>query len=145
MSAPQTLKGYVLQYNQKKEIFDLQERHDTTNIESPNKIFFTNNLIVDIFVFATAIILSIATIIILYLLCKHNTLRMLVASLTLQQVREVGTSARKDDTNNACSCTSQFYIILALNASIFRSVFFVILQARKIKLCNESYSQTQLK
>ena len=51
LSAPQMLKDYILQYNQKKEIFDLQERHDTMNIESPNKNFFTNNLIVDISVF----------------------------------------------------------------------------------------------
>ena len=62
-SAPQTLKEYISQYKQKKEIFDLKERHDTWNIESPNKNFFTNNLIVDIFVFTTAIILAIATII----------------------------------------------------------------------------------
>ena len=38
LSAPQTLKDYISQYKQKKEIFDLKERHDTTNIESPNKI-----------------------------------------------------------------------------------------------------------
>ena len=66
-SALQTLKEYISQYKQKKEIFDLKERHDTTNIESPNKNFFTNNLIVDIFVFTAAIILAIATIIILYI------------------------------------------------------------------------------
>ena len=83
LSTPQTLNDYILQYNQKKDIFDLQERHDTTNIESPHKTFFTNNLIVDIFVFAVAIILALATIIILYLLCKHNKLRILVASPTL--------------------------------------------------------------
>ena len=39
-SAPQTLKQYISQYKQKKEIFDLKERHDIfdTDIESPNKI-----------------------------------------------------------------------------------------------------------
>ena len=41
----------------------------------------------------------------------------------------------KSDTNNACSCISQVYIILALGASIFRLIFFAIFQARKIKLC----------
>ena len=89
-SALQTLKEYISQYKQKKEIFDLKERHDTTNTESPTKNFFTNNLIVDIFVFTAAIISAIATIIVLYLLCKHNKLRTLVASLVLQQVKEVG-------------------------------------------------------
>ena len=87
LSALQTLKEYISQDKQKKEIFDLKERHDTTNTESPNKNFFTNNLIVDIFVFTAAIISAIATIIILYLLCKHNKLRILVASLALQQVK----------------------------------------------------------
>ena len=79
--------------------------------------------------------LAIATIIILYLLCKHNKLRTLVASLVPQQVKEVGTSVMKHDTNNACKCTPQFYIILALSASIFGLVIFAILQARRIKLC----------
>ena len=36
-SAPQTLKEYILQCKQKKEIFDLKERHDI-DTESPNKI-----------------------------------------------------------------------------------------------------------
>ena len=86
----------------------MKERHDTMNIESPNKNFFTNNLIVDIFVFTAEINLAIATIRILYLMCKYNKLRTLLASLLLQQVKEVGTSAMKDDTNNACNCTSRF-------------------------------------
>ena len=89
------------------------------NIESLNKNFFTNNLIADIFVFAAAIIVALATIIILYLLCKHNRSRKLIASLVLHQIREVGTSEMKDDTNNVCSCTSQFYIILSLSVYIF--------------------------
>ena len=66
----------------------------------------------------------------------------------LQQVREVGASAMKDDTNdsnNACSCTSQFYIILALSASIFGLVFFTNLQARKIKLCRGQLVSTAVK
>ena len=135
LSAPQTLKDYISHYKQQKEIFDLKERHDTINTESPNKNVFTNNVIVDILVFTTAIILAIATIIILYLLCKCNKLRTLVASLALQQVKEVGTSAMKHDTNRACNSTPQFYIILTLIDSIFRLVLFTILQVRRIKLC----------
>ena len=73
--------------------------------------------------------------IILYLLCKHNKLRTLVASLALQQVKEVGTLAMKQDTNNAWNCTPQFHIILALSISIIGLVLFTILQVRRIKLC----------
>ena len=73
--------------------------------------------------------------IILYLLCKHNKLRAPVASLALQQVKEVSTATMKKDTNNACDCTSQFYIILASSISIIGLVIFAILQVRRIKLC----------
>ena len=135
LSSPQTVKHYISHYKEKKEIFYLNVRHDTMNIESPNNNFFTNNLIVDTFAFITTIILAIATIIIQYLLWKHNKLRTLVASLALQQVKEVGTLAMKHDTNNACNCTPKFYIILALSASLFRLVLFTFLQARRIKLC----------
>ena len=136
-SAPQTLKEYISQYKQKKEIFDLKERHDIgdIDIEFPNKKVFSNNLIVDIFVFTVAIISAMTTLIILYLLCKNNTLRELVASLALQQVKEVSATATKQDTNHACDCMSQFYIILALSISIIRLVIFAILQVRRITLC----------
>ena len=77
LSAPWTLKEYISQCKLMKEIFDLKERYDTMDIEPPNKNFFTNNIIVDISVFTVAIISAIATIIILYLLCKHNKLRTL--------------------------------------------------------------------
>ena len=90
LSAPWTLKECISQYKQKKDIFDLKERHDTMNIKLPKNIC-TNNLIVDIFVFIVGIISGIVKIIILYLLCKHIKLRTLVSSLVLQQVKEVGT------------------------------------------------------
>ena len=88
----------------------MNERHDI-DIESPYKNFFTNNFIVDIFIFTVAVSSAITTLITLYLLWKHNKVRTLVASVALQQVKEVSTSATKQDTNNAWDCTSQFYII----------------------------------
>ena len=75
-SALQTLKEYISQYKHQKEFFDLKERHDINelDLETPNKNFFTNNFIVDVFVFIIAINSVITTIIILYVLCKHNKL-----------------------------------------------------------------------
>ena len=122
----------------------MKERHDI-DIESPNKNSFTNYLIVDIFVFTVAIIAATATLIILYLLCRHNKLRTLVASLALQQVKVVSTSATKQDTCNACNCTPQFYIILALSISIIRLVIIAMLQVRRINYVEDSYPQMQLK
>ena len=91
LSAHQTPKEYISQYKEKKEIFDLKERHDINerDVDSANKNFFTNNFIIDIFVFTIAIILTLTTLIIIYGLCQHNKSRTLVASLALQQVKDV--------------------------------------------------------
>ena len=93
-------------------MFDLKEKHDINelHLETPNKKFFTNNFI---------IILGITTMTIPYMLCKHNILWTLVASLALKQVKEVSTVAtKKEGDNYMCDCLSQFYIILALSITI---------------------------
>ena len=66
------LKEFVNQYTKRKEIFDLQERHDSTF--NTNKYFFSNNHILDIFVFVSSIISFISTTLIIYLICKHKRL-----------------------------------------------------------------------
>ena len=85
LSAKLILKEYIAQYKLDKEIFDLKERHDIDKLETEfvSKNFFTNNFIIDVFVFVIAIILVISTILIIYTICKHNKLRTLVKSLAL--------------------------------------------------------------
>ena len=136
LSIPLTLKQYITQYKQDKEIFGLKERHDIEElvIEFVSKNFFTNNFIIDVFVFAIAIISVISTIIIIYAICKHNKLRMLVMSLALQQAKEVR-AEEINEGNYSCECTTQFYIISALSIIIIGLVVFAILQVRMIKLC----------
>ena len=114
----------------------MKERHDIDKleVETPYKNFFTNNFIVDIFIFIIAMISVVTTMIIIYALCKHNKLRTLVASLALQQVKELSAVATKKE-DYTCKCTSQFYIILALSIAIIGLVIFTILQVRRIKLC----------
>ena len=128
LSAPLILKEYVTQYKCDKQIFDLKERHDLDEleIEFENKNFFTNNFIIDIFVFVTAIISVISTIIIIYAICKHNKLRALVTSLAFQQAKEVKAEEISEE-NYKCKCTAQFYIILALSLIIIGLVVFIIL------------------
>ena len=77
LSATLTLKEYIAQYKHEKEIFDLKERHDIEELDTEfsNKSFFTNNFIIDTFVFIVVIISVITTVIIIYTLCKHNKLR----------------------------------------------------------------------
>ena len=55
LTAPRNLEDFIHQYNHKKEIFDLNERHDTMNL-STNKKFFSNTYTVDVFLFVTAVI-----------------------------------------------------------------------------------------
>ena len=130
------MKKYIAQYKCDKENFDLKERHNIEELETEfaSKNGFTNNFIIDVFVFAIAIISVISAIIIIYAICKHNKLRMLVTSLALQQAKE----ERAEETNEgnySCECTTQFYIILASSIIIIGLVVFAILQVRMIKLC----------
>ena len=135
LSAPLTLKEYISQYKCDKEIFDLKERHDIDELEKEfaNKNFF-NSKIVKIFKFMVAIISIIATVITIYVICKHNKLRALVTSLALQQVKEVKVE-NKENIDCSCKCTIQLYIILILSIVMIDLIVFAILQLRRIKLC----------
>ena len=113
-----------------KEIFDLQERHDSDNMESStNKNFFSGNYIVDIFMLILAVISLLATTLTLYLLCKHKKLRLLIASLVLQQAKEV--DAEMQQTNSECRTLAYIGIIL----TIFSLVLVTFLHYRKSKFC----------
>ena len=63
----------------------MKERRDIDelDLETLYKNFFTSNFIVDIFVFIIAIISDITSMIMIYVLCKHNKLRTLVMNLAL--------------------------------------------------------------
>ena len=136
LSAPLTLKEYIAQYKCDQEIFDLKERHDIDELETEyaSKDLFTNNFIINVFVFITAIISVISTIIIIYTICKQYKLRALVTSLAFQQAEEVKAEEINEGNYN-CECTAHFYIILALSIIIIGLVVFVFLQVRRIKLC----------
>ena len=59
LHASMDLKDFMNQYTKRKEIFDLQIRHDSTF--NTNKNFFSNNHILDIFLFMSSIISLIST------------------------------------------------------------------------------------
>ena len=111
LNAPTNLKDFIKSYTKNKEIFDLQERHETMILNS-NKNFFSNNHIVDIFVFISAIISLISTALTIYLPCKHKKIRALIASLVLHQVKEVG--AISGETNSECMTLAYIEIILTI-------------------------------
>ena len=73
LTASSDLKEFIKSYTNHKEIYDLQERHDNMELNT-NKNFFSDNYIVDIFTFISVIISLLATILTVYLLCKHKKL-----------------------------------------------------------------------
>ena len=76
-----------------------------------NENFFAKNYIMDIFLFITAKISLLATSLTVYLLCKHKKLQMLIASLVLHQVKEVGAVMQKEIN---FECKTLVYVSLAL-------------------------------
>ena len=73
LTASSNLKEFINSYTNHKEIFDLQERHDNMELNT-NKNFFSENYILDIFMFISVIISLLAIILTVYLVCKHKKL-----------------------------------------------------------------------
>ena len=95
-----------------------------------NKNFFSKNYIMDIVMLISVIISLLAMTLTVYLLCKHKKLWMLLASLGLHQVKEVG-AVMKTEINSECRTLTYIGIIL----TILGLVMGTILHYRKSKLC----------
>ena len=119
------LKDVINRYTMRKEIFDLQERHEST-ILNTSKNFFSNDHVMDIFMFISSITSATLTI---YLLCKHKKNQALIASLVLYQVKEVSTISKETNTE----CTTLAYIVIIL--TILSLIMFVFLHYRKSRFC----------
>ena len=112
LTASSNLKEFIQQYTNGKEIFDLQERHDSKEL-STNKNFFFKNYIIDIFLFITVIISLLVTTLTVHLLCKHKKLITLLSSLVLHQVKEVGTVTQKE-INTECETLTYICLVLTI-------------------------------
>ena len=132
LNAPTNLKDFLHSYIKQKEIFDLQERQESTILDNTNKNFFSDNYIMDIFVFISAIISLLTTTLTAHLLCKHKKIRVLIASLVLHQVKEVGTISGSTKEINS-ECTTLAYIGITL--TILSLIIVTFLHYRKTKFC----------
>ena len=83
----------------------------------------------DIFVFIPSIISLISTTLIIYLLCKHKKIRMLIASLVLHQIKEVGATSREIHSE----CTTLAYI--GIIVTILSLIIVTFLHYRKSRVC----------
>ena len=108
------LKDFINSYTKHKEIFDLQERHDSDSTElNTNKNFFSDSYIVDIFMFILAVISLLATTLSVYLICTHKKLLALIATLVLNQVKEVSAVMQKE-IHSECKILAYIEIILTI-------------------------------
>ena len=128
LHASTNLKDFINKYTRRKEIFDLQERHEST-ILNTSKNFFSNNHIVDIFVFISSIISLTSTTLTIYLFCKHKKIKALIASLGLHQVKELGAISKETNTE----CTTLTYIRIIL--TILSLIIVMFLHYRKTRFC----------
>ena len=96
-----------------------------------NKNFFSNNYIIDIFVFTSSIISLILTILVIYLFCKHKHIRTLVASLILHKIKEVEANTSSEDTSSKCKTLAYIGIIL----TVLSLIIVTFLHYRKSRLC----------
>ena len=113
---PTSLKSFMHDYIKHKEIFDLKQRHVSTveSLNNSNKNFFSNNYTVDIFMFTSSVISIISTTVIIYLFCKHQHIRTLVASLILHKIKEVEANPSSKDTNSECKTLAYCYVMQAV-------------------------------
>ena len=86
----------------------------------------------DIFVYTSAIILLLTTTLTAYLLCKHKKVRVLITSLVLHQVKEVGTIPESSGETNS-ECTTLAYIGITL--TILCLIIVMFFNYRKTKIC----------
>ena len=62
----------------------------------------------------SVIVFLLATILTVYLLCKHKKLQTLITSLVLHQVKEVGADITQKDINSECRTLAYIGIILTI-------------------------------
>ena len=131
--APTKLKNFMCSYVKYKEIFDFEQRHVSTaeSLNNSNKNFFSNNYIVDIFMFTSSIISLISTSLVIYLFCKHNHIRTLVAGLVLHKIKEVKANPNSEQTDSGCGISTYVGIIL----TVLSVIIVIFLHYRKSRLC----------
>ena len=119
-------------YANNKEIFDLKQRHVSAveSLNNSNKNFFSNNYIIDIFMFTSLIISIISTTLVIYLFCKHKHIRTLIASLILHKIKEAEANSSSEGTNFECNILAYIGIILTVHLIIV-----TFLHYRKSRLC----------
>ena len=133
LKAPKTLKGLVQQYKQKSKILDEAQN------DRPKNEFF-DNIAVDIFLFAAAIISMLTIVAIIHLVCRHSKLKALLTGIAFQTVNQAEAVVTKQAKE---FCTAQWYVIAALTVLTILLIVYICLSNQKCTLFKRRlYSNT---
>ena len=115
LSVPKMFKDFVHQFKHRTQIHDIDEEHIDEERDKLNTKFssFLNSVMVDIFLFVTALITIIVKMVVIYVTCGHSKLKTLVTNVALQQLKRVeATDLRFQDVH--CTCKTQWCMIALL-------------------------------
>ena len=126
LEASKTLKDFVYQYQQKKQVLDKRENNDNS------KHSFFDNYIMDVFLFIATILCMVATAAIVHIICKHAKVKALLTGIAFQPIRE--TDAIFGNESEHCKCAAQWYIIAALVTMIMGLIIFILVTTRKCRI-----------
>ena len=121
LEAPKTLKGLVQQYKQKNKMLDEAQN------DKPKNEFF-DNIALDIFLFAAAIISMLTVVAIIHLMCRHSKLKTLLTGIAFQPVNQAEAVVNKQAKE---FCTAQWYMIAALTMLTILLIVYICLSNQK--------------
>ena len=101
---------------------------------------FFDNIAVDIFLFAAAIISMLSVAAIIHLVCRHSKLKALLTGIVFQPVNQVEAVVTKQAEE---FCTAQWYVIAALTVLTILLIVYICLSNQKCTLFKRRlYSNT---
>ena len=121
------------QYKQRSKILDGAQN------DRPKNEFF-DNVAVDIFLFAAAIISMLTIVAIIHLICRHSKLKALLTGIAFQPVNQAEAAVTKQAKE---FCTAQWYTIAALTVLTILLIVYICLSNQKCTLFKRRlYSNT---
>ena len=111
---------------------------DKTWEDKPKDDFF-DNIAIDIFLFAAAIISMLTIVAIIHLMCRHSKLKTLLTGIAFQPVNQAEAATKQA---KEC-CTVQWYTIAALTVLTILLIVYICLSNQKCTLFKRRlYSNT---
>ena len=128
INAPKTLQDLAIQYRNKKNILDKKEQELDKPEENSKFKSFLNSFIANVLIFTAALITLIITLIIIYMIYRQSTLKVLVTNIAMQRIKAVEAA---DMSNMLCTCKTQWYIMGMLTIITLGMLYLVTNKLRK--------------